>query len=249
MREATEQCTEGLPTECNTMGSSFKKIGNISSCLVEVIGEVIGTENEFNKAPADSRVLIERVNISLSILCSSTKNLIWALLSETQEDETAMGHVQDFCITEDLSECDFYPFDFKGVDAGSVAVYLKTDDVVDSTLVEGTDYEVSGSGVSILHDIAIGSSNTLRIAFTYTNASFPSIKFNTKLAKYREIYFKGVNYGEGNESLFDARFYRVLLAPVNQLDLITRDEFMTLNLTGVVEPQEGQWFTIDKQEA
>ena len=158
-----------------------------------------------------------------------------------------MGHVEDFCLSGDLSDCDFFPFAKKGVDLDSLVIYLKEGETVIREL-ESDEYSATSSGVNISTDIVIGSATNLRLAYNFDNTAFPKIEFNSETPKYKEIYFKGTNYGGDEGQLFDARFYRVLLAPVSQMDLITRDEFLTLNLVGSVENSDGKWFSIVKQE-
>lgn len=249
IRNATSECGSGFPLDCST-GSSFTKLGNISSALIEISGSVIGKENEFNPADPDSRTEILGVNLTVSLACASTKNLLRALYGAQPEPVDGIGFVEDFCLVpnQDLSDCDFYPFKNKGVDADSVVVYLRSAEGTVIRELTDDEFTFSASGISIATDVDIGAAVTLRLSYSYDNTDFPSIVFNSEAAKYKEIYFKGTNYGGDQPGLFDARFYRVLLAPVNQMDLITRDEFLTLNLAGSVEQFDGKWFKIDKQE-
>lgn len=235
----------GVPSLfCDGVGP-FKKIGNVASSIVEIQGSVIGKENEFNPASPDSRVEILGVNMSITMNCASSENLIKALYGDDSGAEDG-SHVLDFCFST-LSSDDFFPFEFKGVD--SVTVYLRTPTIAIKTLTRGVDYEVNSSGVHIINDsISYDGANILRLAYSYNTNGFSSIQFQSKFPKYKEIYFKGTNYGDGSSDLFDAVFYRVLFAPINQFDLITRDEFLTINLVGSVEKHENKWFKITKQE-
>ena len=225
----------------------FKKIGNVSSAIVDISGTVLGKENEFNPADPESRIEIQGVNLSITMNCASSKNLLQALYGATEESDSG-SHILDFCFTS-LSSDDFFPFEFKGVDQETVVVYLRNSGGVVSTLVLGTDYLVNSSGVQIISDsIDPLDSTTIRLAYSYDTASFNGIEFQSLFPKYKEIYFKGTNYGDDELSMFDAKFYRVLFAPLNTFDLITRDEFFTISLVGSVEKHQSKWFKITKQE-
>lgn len=248
IRDAVGDCTDSFLDIACGVGGPFKKLGNVSSGLIEIQGSVIGRENEFNLADPESRVEILGVNLTLSLSCASAVNLRQALLSDISEVDDGLK-VQDFCIPDGLEEDDFFPFNSKGADPDTVAVYLRTDEDTLSTLVEGTDYLVNSSGVQIIRDdIDTIDATIVRIEYNYDTAGYEELIFNSAAPKYKEIYFKGVNLGEGSEDLFDAELYRVLLAPTSQMDLITRDEFLSINLAGTVEKHAGKWFKITKQE-
>ena len=232
---------------CSGQGP-FKKVGNVSSAIVEIQGSVIGKENEFHPADPESRVEILGVNMSITMSCASKKNLLQALYAQSEELDSG-SRVTDFCFTDSISSDDFFPFEFKGVDPETVTVYLRNTLGAVKTLTVNVDYLVNSSGVQIINDsIDVEDANIVRLAYSYDTENFSGIEFQTLFPKYKEIYFKGTNYGDGEEALFDAKFYRVLFAPVNQFDLITRDEFLTISLVGSVEKFDGKWFKLTKQE-
>lgn len=242
IRDAISDCADGVLVSC--MGEPFRKLGNISSGLIEIDAEIIGRENEFNWAEPASRNMILGVNISLSLNCASDKNLILSLLSKESTPVSGI-FAQQYC--PNLSSEMFVPFDKKGVDRETLVVTLKKDLDTVSTLSEGTDYLVSNSGIQFISDeIDIQDANLLDIFYSYSDDGYSSTEFNEQAPSYKEIYFKGTNFGDGVESLFDALFYRVLFSPVSQMDLITREEFLTLNLSGKVEKKDGRWFNITK---
>lgn len=246
MRDAAP-CGSVSELFCSAQGP-YKKIGNVSSAIVQIQGTVIGKENEFHPADPESRIEILGVNMSITMNCASKKNLMQALFAQDQESDSGT-RVTDFCFTDSIDSNDFFPFEFKGVDPESVTVYLRTTLGVVKTLVLGDDYLINSSGVQIVNDsIDPEGATIVRLAYSYDTADFSGIEFQTLFPKYKEIYFKGTNYGDGEASLFDAKFYRVLFAPINQFDLITRDEFLTISLVGSVEILDGKWFNITKQE-
>lgn len=242
IRDAVSDCADGVLVSC--MGEPFRKLGNISSGLIEIDAEIIGRENQFNWADPASRNMILGVNISLSLNCASDKNIVLSLLGKETLPVSGV-FAQQYC--PNLSSEMFIPFTKKGVDRDTLVVSLKNDLDVIKTLVEGVDYLVSNSGVQFISDsIDIEDSNILDVYYSYEEDGYSSTEFNDQAPVYKEIYFKGTNLGEGSESMFDALFYRVLFAPITQMDLITRDEFLTLNLSGKVERKDGHWFNITK---
>lgn len=234
---------------CDSRPSAFKKLGNVSTCLVEIDSEIIGKENKYNPLnDTCARTLTRAVRMQITLTCASKENLIRALFSE-QAEADAGSRVDDFCI-DSLSACDFFPFSKKLADPESVTVYLRNAMGVQvGVLVADTDYRYSKSGIEILRDdIDIDDAITLRLAYDYDNAGYYDIEFLKKLHGYRTIFFKGTNYDSAEGSLFDALFNKVLFAPVSQFDLISGDGFLTLNLSGVVEKDGDSWFKITKQE-
>lgn len=249
IRDAATMCGGGLGSLlCEGVGP-FKKIGNIDTAIVEIEGSIIGKENEFNPADPASRTEILGVTLSLNVRCASVDNLRRALYGE--EHEALSGHyVEDFCFSGDLSSDSFFPFKYKGVNLDALTVYArKVSGAEAMALVSGVDYLASSSGVKIINDnIETGDRDIIRLSYDYDEKDFYTISFGQKQQKYKEIYFKGTNYGEENPALFDATFYRVLFAPQSQFDLITRDDFFQVSLTGTVEKLDGEWFKLIKQE-
>lgn len=233
---------------CEDPNRPYKKLGNVSSCVVEILGSVIGRENEFNIADPKSRQEILGVNLSITLNCASYRNLAQALFSGKDISESG-SHSEEFCIGS-LSDCDMFNFSKLKAINESVVVTLKNgrgDEI--KTLEVDVDYKVTQSGVEIISDsIDSLGATSLVLSYDYDNEGFHGIDFLSKFQGYKSLYFKGVNYDKSDGALFDAIFHRVLFAPVNQFDLITRDEFLTLNLVGVVERKNGDWFKITKQE-
>lgn len=244
-------CLGGLPDiVCSNQPRAFKKLGNISSCLVQIDTDVLGTENEFNLLDETcARVMMRNVRITLTLECASKENLYRALWGE-QPAADANNRIQDFCISS-LSECDFFPFDRQAADLPSVDVYLRNaeGDLV-ATLILDVDYSVSSSGVHILRDdIDMDDAVILRLAYAYDNANHYVVDFFRKKMGYKTLFFKGTNYDSSEGALFDAIFNKVLFGPLSQFDLITGDGFLTLTLTGAVEKDSGSWFKLTKQES
>lgn len=247
IRDAALNCGDGGSDLVCAQGP-FVKLGGLSSGMIEIQGNVLGRENEFNPACPESRLNVSNVTLSLTLQCASKRNLIQALIAGADAND-AGTFIQDFCFNT-LNDEMFFPFEHKGLVADTVTVYLKDSlGEVISTLVEGTDYLVSSSGIQIMNNsIDITDAVTLRITYEYDNVNSIGMEFFNGAPKYKEVYFKGTNYGDGTETLFDAVIYRVLFAPLSQFDLISQGDFFTIQLVGSVEKTDGKWFKITKEE-
>lgn len=233
---------------CN-IRKPYRKLGNVSTCAVNISSQVIGRENEFNPVHDPCpRQSVEGVNITITLECASNKNLYEALYSEILEDIT--GEIKDqFCIHA-LEECDFFPFSKLSPVDGSIVVTLESPlGVVVQTLVEDTDYIVTNSGIEILRDdIDLTNVSTLNVTYDYNTANRFVFNFGSKKPGYKTLFFKGLNYASGGDHIFNAVFHKVVFTPANTFDLINQDSFFTLTLSGTVEKVEGSWFELTKQE-
>lgn len=243
-------CDDGIfGLDCQTVAKPFKKIGNVSSCLIEIQAEILGKENEFNPlSDTCPRTLINGVNLTLTIPCASRQNLYRALYGEVKAADSGR-HVKEFCI-DSLSECDFFTFEKQQAFSTNLDVFLVDEaDVVLEELVVDVDYKYTRSGIEILRDdIDTTDAVKLRLAYDYNNEDFYDIDFGSKFQGYKTLFFKGTNFNDEDRSMFDAVFHKVLFAPVSQFDLISSNEFLTLSLSGSVEKTNGSWFKITKQE-
>lgn len=233
---------------CETDGGPFRKLGNVLSCQINNVSEILGTQNKHIKTnKVCARKTLIAVNITLTIGCASLKNLVLAL-SEKKEIAESGSSDDRFCVSE-ITDCLFFPFSKNGIDPNTVIVTaLDIDNEVISTLVADEDYSIDKSGITILRDVSAPGLVVLRITYDYTSDGFGTAILSEKLSSYKKIYFKGVNYSDG-EGLFDAVFHKVLLKPVDNFDLISSDDFLTLTLSGVVEKVNGKFYEITKQES
>lgn len=244
-----EACADGGLSDisCGTQ-NVFRKLGNVSSCVVETQAEVLGRENKFNPVGASCpRIAITGVNLTLSLNCASRENLYRALFASGDQTEAGSNR-QEFAIDE-LVECDFFPYSKQKPEEESVIVTLIDPmGILVKTLVLDTDYRLSKSGVEIINDVDIINSSKLVLEYDFDPLGYYVAQFLSKFQGYKTIFFKGTNYADSTEGIFDATFHKVLFAPVSQFDLITQNDFLTLTLTGTVEPKNGKWYEIIKQE-
>lgn len=246
IRDAPDDCEDGLLGISCSPNRPFRKIGNVSSGMIGVDGGVVGRENEFNLADPESRMEIRGVNFNASIVCSSLDNLRLSLLSDKIEPRSG-DTTEEFCFHPENADSQYFFLKNRGIDPDSVDVSIWNDLVKLEDLTEDVDYLLNSGGIQIISTDYPIDANVIKISYEFNTAGFHEIEFLTKSPKYKEILFRGINYGE-SEALFDAQLFRVLLAPITETDLITRDEFLTLNLSGVVEKRLGKWFTFTKQE-
>lgn len=249
MADWKRTCEEGVEDALCELPKAYKKLGNVSSCAIQIQATVLGKENEFN--PIDetcARTMVEGVNITLTLNCASKENLYQALYSQPHVGE-AGTYSEVYCIAE-LNECDFFPFTKHQADQESLVVVLKDDmgDIV-YTLIEDEDYIFNGSGIEIIRsDMDLLGGVNLQLTYDYDSTRNYVIDFLSKYQGYKTLYFKGTNYDDGAEAMFDAQFYKVLFAPMNDFDLITGDEFFTITLSGSVEKDNGSWYKLTKKE-
>lgn len=246
----SSDCVGGLSEIlCDSQPTPYRKVGNVSSALVNINARVLGKENKYNKLEEIcSRVLVEGISLSINFNCASSKNLYQALFSE-QIAEDSGTNTKDFCISE-LTEGMFFPFAKIGASSTGLQVLLRdVDGDLVKTLVENTDFFFSVSGIEIIQDIDILTATSLRLYYNYNTVGFHEMDFLNKFIGYKSVYFKGANYNDDSLGQFDCEFHKVLFTPINSFDLISRDEFFTLNLSASVEKQGSSWFRLIKQES
>lgn len=245
------ECLGGIPDIiCESMPSAFKKVGNVSSANIQVSSSVLGRENKFNPMEdACSRIAIEGVQLDITFSCASSSNLYRALFSSIKEVATGTD-IKDFCISS-LGECDFFPFNKPGSTNIGLGVYLRDSlgDLV-KELIEDTDFKYSKSGIEILIDIDIEDATILRLEYDYDTEGFHEIDLLSQYMGYKTIYFRGTNYNDELGKSFDMEIHKVLFKPIDQFDVITKDDFLTITLSGTVEKCKSKdtWFKITKEE-
>lgn len=247
MSDYQGSCNEVSGISCVTACSPFKKVGNVLSCNVEIVSELLGRGNQYLNPDSCPRSSITGVNLTITMGCASVRNLIQGLFGSAVDVESG-SKVDEFCI-EELEQSDFFPFSKKQATLNTVVVRLLDEDNDEvMVLVEGVDYKLSKSGVQILKDIDILNASEIEIAYDYNTINFTKIKFGTLKQGYKSLYFKGTNYADGGAGLFDAEFTKVYFKPMDLFNLITADEFLTITLQGVVDKVNGEFFSITKQE-
>lgn len=120
------------------------------------------------------------------------------------------------------------PLDFIPDTAESITV---TDVGAATTYVEGTDYEVRGSGIFILESGSIPDATDLdtdNIEVSYTSITSYDIEGITESAIEYEFYFDGFNEADNGKPV-TMQCHKVQFSPSQALDLIT-EEFGALPL-------------------
>lgn len=245
-------CVGGLAEIlCESTTSGFRKVGNVSTAAVSISSQSMGTQNKFIKQAEDcARVAIEGVSIDITLECASAKNLYLALFGEKKEDDSGT-HTKDFCVDEDLSGCNFFPFDKVGaVDTDLQVLLISANGDLVATLEIDVDFTFSQSGIQILEDYPILNGTSLRLIYTYDTTGFNEIDFLSRSIGPKALYFKGSNFNNDARNQFDFEFYKVVFTPISQFDLISRDSFFSISLSGRVEKDYSRdsWFRLIKQE-
>lgn len=239
---------DGCDPLCSDQDFIYQNLGNVVSCTIDILSEIVGRENKFNPLEDTTpRTNVLGVDLSLSISCASVRNLRRALYSDDVPNDDGTFAQETFI--RSLSQGDFIPFKKKGVALNTLVVKLKDAYGELQTLVVDTDFTADESGITIKRDdIAIASANAVRLNYDYNDDKYFVIDFMKKIIGYKSLYFKGLNYGEGSEDLFDAHFPKVIFAPLQNFDLLTTDDFFTINLTGKVEREKNNdWFKLIKK--
>lgn len=243
--KASELCAE---VEC-IPAPAYKSLGNISSAAIDIQASVFGRENPFNVSHSSARQDIQSASISLSINCINIKNLYQLMFSEKDIiDKLEVTHIQRY-ETDAVYPGDFFPFEKQKANLESILVkWVEPLPGTDFVIANSDDYTITQSGVEYVNSDGFDGWQ-LQIEYNYTESeSFSTFTYNSKSQDYKSLYFKGVNYADGGEGMFDVFIPRVLFPPINQLELISQSEFTTIPLTGVIEMSEGTWYKIIKQE-
>lgn len=243
-------CDSGLPEiTCEGFPSPYRKLGNVLSLNINMATTTIGRENKYNHAGSlCPRTSIQGVTLDMTIGCTSYNNMVQALFSTKDEAEDSTK-IDQFCISS-LSECDFFPFSKMQADVESLSVFLKDEegDVV-KTLDIDVDYVFSRSGIKIINpSIDLEGGVTLNLSYDYDSQGFLELDFGSEKKGYKSLFFKGTNYAENGDALFDVRIHRVLFKPMGVLPLISSGEILNITLQGVLEKVDGSYFKVIKQE-
>jgi hypothetical protein len=108
---------------------------------------------------------------------------------------------------------------------------VSTDDTA-SVAISTANYEVVPGGIRILDDAPnIVDGDTIQI--TYTHPAYSRVQALTGSAPELEIHFAGQNEARDNKEV-NVRLHKVRLGPVQDLQLLSGDDFGALQLTGEV---------------
>ena len=234
---------------CSTSKATpFVAVGNVSQATIAIDSSLIGTENKYLKiSDPCSRVPIVGANLTLTINCAKTDNLLKALYSEKKEDES--GTKEDAYCVNGLQSGYFFPFSKKQATLSSVEVTLvDVDNEVVNTLILDTDYKLSKSGIEILQSISTVGSDRLIVSYDYDTEGYSELDFGIKKQGYKSIYFRGTNYASPDKTLYDVKINKVLFKPVSEFQIITGSEMLSIVLEGVIEKCNNTYFQVFKQE-
>jgi len=239
MSEVKSECESTSGLVCG-IEAPLKKMGNIQSASIIIQSEILGKENRYNQTnikPA-TRLQVQNVALNLSVLCSKTRNMEVAMQSAPFTSGSAVGFVQEYLLCDGLalSEGNFFVFKNNGTVITDLLVQvLDVDGNLIEALVLDTDFSFSSQGIELLRNRVIAGAVYLRITSNYNNTGLDEFNFLSEFKGPKYLYFKGTNYGEGEEEPLGVEIYKVLFSPVSQLDLISQGNYFLLNLTGQIE--------------
>lgn len=222
----------------------LKKMGNIESATISISSQILGSENRHNNnnnKPC-TRIAIQGVDISLTLLCTKNLNMKLATQSKDHVGDFMVGYAQEFtiCSQDDLQECNFFKFNKSGFAGSLVVLLLDEDSETLETLTLDIDYSVSQHGIELLHEIINADAKFIRLTYNYDDRAEQGLQqfnFLSEFQGHKYLYFKGTNFAEGlgEEDPFSIEIYRVLFNPVSQLDLISNGSYFVINLVGRIE--------------
>lgn len=243
-------CVGGLSDIiCEGQPKAFRNIGNVINAQLNIDASIKGRQNKNHNLALDvlARLPINGVDLSITVGCTSSRNLYMALFGEVPDEESGV-YTDDYCFDE-LEEGIFFKFTKNGASSDGLDVFLRNSngDLV-KTLIDGIDFIFNKSGIELIRDIDPETGVTLRMIYSYNTLGFHEIDFFKKNIGYKTIFLKGTNYIDASGKSFNLLINKALITPVNQLDLLSGESFLTLVLNASVERDNDSWFKITKEE-
>lgn len=237
IRDSLHECPPNLEKCDNLKSAGFSKIGNTSTCEVNIESRIVGKENPYHRVSPENRLAIDLVLISLTIECVSKNNLLLGFMGKQSINEKESLR-EIACFQRDKSHylLQSLPHDLMvaGVDSfGNIVQILHADD----------DFILEENNLEILNIQDIDE-RVSRLVFNYDVVSSEVFTMAALkgMTRYKDVIFKGRNVS--NDEAVEARFFRVLFNPLSQFDLISKDQFFNLPLNGIVEESNNGYFTL-----
>lgn len=225
-----KNCEGGLLCETD---SPFYDVGTLASALVSIQAQILGDVNRFHNKPKPcQRIIVDSVNIALSIVCAKDSNFVQGLYSKKIEGDSG-NHTQEFSCNS-FTSGQFYPFEKGGPVISSVQVVLLDADRNVVHTLTSSEFSASQSGIDILQDLNYPDAIYLRFSYDYDSAQSCEYDFLSEFKGPKSLFFKGSNQ-HGEKGKFDIHIYKASFSPITQLDLISQGNFFIINLNGVVE--------------
>lgn len=171
----------------------------------------------------DSVTRISSVSTSITVHDLNSSNLAIALRGSATEN-TSVTAITDESITGYVG---LIPTARPINVAQSVVV---TSDPAGTTYTEGTDYDISSAGITILAGGAISNGTALLV--DYTPVAEDIVETLTTAAQSYSLVFEGLNEAQSGKP-FIVKMHKVKFSPTSALDLIG-DDFAGLEMTADV---------------
>ena len=165
-----------------------------------------------------SQTFTDKITAKLVLTCHKSSNLALAYLGVVNQVAAAISFT-DTILTDGS---DFYSFTHIA-DPSTV--------LVSGGYVAGTDYVVSGSGISIPATSTIPTGTTLTVTYDYLDQE--EIEYLTEASKEIAIMFDGMNAGDESPSsaFFNVKAYRIRLGAAKNISFVSED-YVDLELEG-----------------
>jgi len=168
---------------------------------------------------------INSATISMTLNCLKARNLALAFQGTGAFGNISAGTITDYLYTT-VALDELIPLAFIPDRVGVTVVEGAT------TFVENTDYIVSSAGIILISGGAITIGTDLEITYDYGISTI--IQALTTGQQIFEIFFDGINVGEGGDQQVALRVFKVKFDPTSTFNLITTGEFGSVELTGTI---------------
>lgn len=211
-------------------------LGNTSECavnLTETVEDVKDYQSPGGGIDCSARE-IDKVEVTLNILCAKPENIALGLYGEGTTDNVASAAV----VSEEHVAWPGAIVPLNDIPDPDVAIVVKNI-AGDTTYVAGTDYEITPAGsirtltgTTIAVPTVTAGVGQPNIAVTYTRRTQSLVQLVTRKSKPVLLHFDGFNIMAGNQAThFD--LFRVEFGPARGLQMIGANA-ASLQLTGTV---------------
>jgi hypothetical protein len=204
-----------LYIKVKSAAGGFLPIGNCSAFEVGFEEESKELRDFTNIGGGNANVLkaVSSVTGKLTIHDYSPANLALALRGAVTE--VAAGAVADEAHSTSGIDGEFIPFDYPADPAEAVTVTT----TADGALVEGTDYALLRSGITV---IGTGAIDATGIKISYTKAASETLEALVTAGLEYEAHFHGANEAQQGTEVM-VRLHRIKFSPAQALAFISDD--------------------------
>ena len=227
-------------------GNPFKKVGLVSTIQQSIETNDI-TLNDTTTPQGGEYDAVSRIK-GMSLSINFRELYTWVLAALVWGDATSVA--SDTVLDEPVTAV-------PGTTVALAQMPLEITEVTSTAgatvYEEGTDYQMTGSGIEFLEGGAISASTPVKV--TYESAAVDVVEALTNSGKVFEFLFEGEN-AAGTQLRIEARYWRCRLNPASQQDWINTDDFLQSQATAKVlsdptkvGPGKSKYCRIKKEKA